>query len=205
MQRNALVEKLTAAIRQDPKKSGILGFLVLVMVVLWIKVATGGNTPAAGPAGALAAAVTQLQDQPAAESTVKSDNAERAALDQWISQPVTPSGRNLFFIKLDYFPRDGKTVTSDARAEEGFWDQLAKSVTAQADQKRDRQILIDNLRAQAARLKLQSTIMGAVPKALIDGELVGEGDVVAGFRVLKIGARGIVIEREGIVLEILMK
>jgi hypothetical protein len=44
-----------------------------------------------------------------------------------------------------------------------------------------------------------------VPKALIDGELVGEGDVVAGFRVLKIGARGIVIEREGIVLEILMK
>jgi hypothetical protein len=46
--------------------------------------------------------------------------------------------------------------------------------------------------------------MGPNPRAVINGELVGEGDVVAEFRVLKIEARRIVIEREGIRLEITM-
>jgi len=44
--------------------------------------------------------------------------------------------------------------------------------------------------------------MGASPKALVNGQLVGVGDVVASFRVCKIEARRIVVEREGIKLEI---
>ena len=48
-------------------------------------------------------------------------------------------------------------------------------------------------------------MMGASPKALINGQLVGEGEVVAGFRVLKIEARRMIIEREGIQLEIQTK
>jgi hypothetical protein len=55
--------------------------------------------------------------------------------------------------------------------------------------------------------------MGATPKAVVDGELVGEGDLVATksgesrieFRVLKIEARRIIVEREGIKLVIQMK
>jgi hypothetical protein len=47
--------------------------------------------------------------------------------------------------------------------------------------------------------------MGASPKAVIDGGLVGEGDVVASFRVLRIEPRRIIVEREGIKLEIQMK
>ena len=87
-----------------------------------------------------------------------------------------------------------------------------KSMTARADQKRERQILIENLQLQAAQLKLQTTLMGTQaegpasrPRAMINGGLVGEGDVVASFRVLRIEARRIVVEREGIKLEILMK
>ena len=41
-------------------------------------------------------------------------------------------------------------------------------------------------------------MMGASPKALVNGRLVGLGDVVASFRVTKIEARRIVVEREGI-------
>jgi hypothetical protein len=55
--------------------------------------------------------------------------------------------------------------------------------------------------------------MGAVPKAVVNGEMVGEGSVAASgagdtrvsFRVLKIEARRIIVEREGIKLEIQMK
>ncbi len=55
--------------------------------------------------------------------------------------------------------------------------------------------------------------MGTRPKAVINGDLVGEGDLVASgtgrartqFRVLKIEPRRIIVEREGIRLEIPMK
>jgi hypothetical protein len=40
---------------------------------------------------------------------------------------------------------------------------------------------------------------------MVNGKLIGEGSVVAEFRVLKIEARRIVVEREGIQLEIQMK
>jgi hypothetical protein len=39
---------------------------------------------------------------------------------------------------------------------------------------------------------------------MVNGELVGEGGVVADFRVLKIEARRLIVEREGIRLEIKM-
>jgi hypothetical protein len=58
---------------------------------------------------------------------------------------------------------------------------------------------------EAEQLRPTSTIPGANPKAMINGMLVGEGDVVASFRVIKIEARRILVEREGIRLEIPMK
>jgi hypothetical protein len=67
-----------------------------------------------------------------------------------------------------------------------------------ADQLKEHRARVESLRAQAARLKVQSTLMGASPKALVDGRLVGIGDVVASFRVTRIEARRIVVEREGI-------
>jgi hypothetical protein len=47
--------------------------------------------------------------------------------------------------------------------------------------------------------------MGETPKALIDGELVGEGDMVGSFRVLRIEPRRIIVERDGVRLEIPMR
>ena len=83
--------------------------------------------------------------------------------------------------------------------------EMAKSMANRADAKTKRQTYVSNLQAEAARLRVQSTVMGAQPKALINGDLVKEGDVVASFRVLKIEARRIIVEREGIKLEIQMK
>jgi hypothetical protein len=47
--------------------------------------------------------------------------------------------------------------------------------------------------------------MGPQPKAMVNGELVGEDSVVANFRIVQIEARRIIVEREGIRLEIQMK
>jgi hypothetical protein len=116
-------------------------------------------------------------------------------------------------VRLEYFPRDVKGPTASLVESEGFWDAVAKSLPSQADQKKERQILAENLQLKAAELKLQSTVLGPTPKALVNGELVSEGDVLASgsgesrtpFRVLKIEPRRIIVEREGIMLEIPMK
>ena len=66
---------------------------------------------------------------------------------------------------------------------------------------------------QARQIRLQSTLAdGAKPTALVNGRLVREGDVVAigtgrartEFRVLRIEARRILLEHEGIGLEVQM-
>ena len=82
---------------------------------------------------------------------------------------------------------------------------MEKSLMLQADQRDKRENLLANYKDQAAKLRLDSIIWGAQPKAMIEGKLLAEGDVVASFRVLKIEQRRIIVEREGIRLEILMK
>jgi len=123
--------------------------------------------------------------------------------------PVGPIDRNLFAVPFDYYPQDGARAPQASRTptDQGFWDELAKSMSAQADQKKDRQILVDNLRTQAAGLTLQGTVLGNQPKAWLNGSLVGVGENIGttGFRVVKIEARMILVEREGVRLEIPMK
>jgi hypothetical protein len=196
--------KALAAIKADPKKSSVLVALILLLGFLWLKVMLKQDPfPARLSAAALAAAPTPAPDNPLARRS----DATLAALADWTHNPISPLNRNLFAVKLDYYPQDGSKIATTLRAPvgDGFWDQVAKSLTARADQKKERRILIENLQLQAAQLKLQSTLMGSQPRAMINGELVGEGNVVASFRILKIEARRIVVEREGIKLEIQMK
>jgi hypothetical protein len=196
--------RLAMVIREDPRKAVVLVVLVLVMVGLWVKVLMGSN----GAPRRAGASVTQITPA-AAQKTVAKDNA-RVSMKDWMRDPVKGLDleRNLFAVKLDYFPQDGTKVSQAILASpvgDGFWDQLAKSMTFQADLKKEREILRENIRLQAAQLQLQSIMMGASPKALMNGGLVGEGDVVAEFRIRKIEARRVIVEREGIRLAIEMK
>jgi hypothetical protein len=114
--------------------------------------------------------------------------------------------RNLFYIDPTVFPPDGTKPITNVAVERGFWDDLAKSVAFRSEEEGKRQQRVDALKWQAAQLHLQSILLDAQqPKALVDGQLLKEGDVVANFRVLKIQARGIVLEREGIKLEVQFK
>jgi len=115
--------------------------------------------------------------------------------------------RNIFEVKLDYYPMDAAGARQDSRTidDPTFWEKLAKSIDAQADQQHKREYLIQNLRQQAGQLQLTSTVMGSKPRAMINGAMVGEGEVVAQFRVLRIEARAVTVEREGIKLVVPMK
>jgi hypothetical protein len=203
---NSVQGKLGAAIKQDPKKAGMLVVLVAVLLVLWAKMMlTGGGAPKSA-AGMTLAPSAQASVQVHNNGPKVRDNS--ALLREWLGEPM-PQGvsRNIFEVKLDYYPMDTAHVQRDSRTidDPTFWEKLAKSIDAQADQQHKRENLIQNVRQHAGQLQVTSILMGSRPKAMINGVLIGEGEVVAGFRVLEIKARSVIVEREGIKLEIPMK
>jgi hypothetical protein len=209
-QPRTLWDKILTAVRNDPQKAGILTVLVAILVVLQIRLQMSEED--AGPSHAAANTVAGGADNPPPFGAVVTETHGSArpldgaaALRAWMETPAAPLTRNLFEVDLEKFPHDGSRVQTTNKDVVGFWDELAKSLVFRADVKKERQILVENLARQASQLRLQSTIMGASPKAVIDGGLVGEGDVVASFRVLRIEPRRIIVEREGIKLEIQMK
>lgn len=193
-------QKLCAAARKDPQKAVILLVLVLVMAGLWAKTLIHSHPAVAGAAPAGKGAV-------AGSGGTGSDNlpaAKSATRGSWSTFKIEPVERNLFLVEYDRYPQAGKPAAAPGAVVQQSGD-AAKSGPTPADLNKQRQILASNLQQQAAQLKLQSTLMGARPKAVVNGSLISEGDEIASFRVLKITARGMVIEREGIKLEVQMK
>jgi hypothetical protein len=209
-QTDNLVKRALAPFLADSKKTGMLAILLVLLAS-----AVGRAVLRSSGKSLTSLAGASLTGQPPLvgssqfktslnNSTQRSSNATLGALQKWSEQPVPPITRNLFAVRIEYFPIDGsRTAQSDS--EDGFWVKLEKSMALQADQKDKRENLKANITAQAEKLKLQSTVMGPKPRAMVNGDLVGEGDVVADFRVLKIESRRIIVEREGIRLEIQMR
>jgi hypothetical protein len=206
---NNPLEKLIRAAKADPRKAGVLAVLVAVLGTMWVRMAASDGARGPSPASAATAAASDKQVTARARAAGRGGAAKSvngAALAEWRNAPVSPIVRNLFIVQLDHFAHEGPTrVAAINRVDDGFWDELAKSLSSQADHNKQRQIRIENALRDADRLQLQTIVMGASPKAVIDGEMVGEGSVVAGFRVSRIEARRIIVEREGIKLEIPMK
>jgi hypothetical protein len=194
-----LARQLVKQAKTEPQKAAVLGVLLTIMIVMVVRLG-GGSSPSAASASIAAPRSGGVSNNLRPRSKVGSG---LAALLEWAGQPVRPAlSRNLFVVNYEYFPQDGtKPVVVHISHGDGFWDQVAKSMALRADQRVERDALRENIRQLAEKLNLQSTMMSASPKALINGELVGEGDVVASFRVLRIEAQKIVIEREGIMLE----
>ena len=227
---SSIVTKIVAAVRRDPQKAGILTVLLAILVVLQVRLyindrdtnaraTTASLTPTNSSTDGLSPSQSALANNSGSSNPVAQNGSARpadgaTALRIWMDAPPVSIGRNLFTANLERFPQDGGRTTSANSKVSGFWDELAKSMSARADVKKERQILMENLAQQASLLRLQSTVMGPTPKAVINGDLVGEGDVVTSgtvgdtrvvFRVLKIEPRRILVEREGITLSIQMK
>jgi hypothetical protein len=197
------VEQLIAKFKESPAKSSAVTGLAVILVIAWVRLIVGGKT---SPTPAQAAST----HGPAAVKTAETDESasyekpdSNSGLRDWAQRPVKPLARNPFAIALDNYPRDGAQADVQTVGN-SYWDLVKKSMSARADQQEERQILMDNVRIAAGALKLQSTIMGAQPGAMLNGELVREGSVVAGFRVVKIEARQVIVEREGVKLALMM-
>jgi len=186
---------------QDPKKTGVLGALLLILVIVVGRVVIGQGHPNAAVGSMIAPAAAPVRI--IMPSPVPKVGGTAALLRAWLSGPVPKLSRNDFLLKSEYFPAD-TTKTAAALAPEGFWKGIEKYLSLQADQKGKREVVIANLKTQAAALRPSSTVMGPSPRAMVNGAIVREGDMVGGFQVLKIEAHGIVVEQGGIRLAIPM-
>ena len=189
----SLIDKAKACIARDPKRSSVLGGLCLLMLFLWGRLWFNG--PAQATASLIRRSVAAMTDAPA---TTVHQAASNPVLD-WLGQPKRAVQRNLFAINLEYFSRAGdKTKMSDGD------DGSIPTATSEADQLQQQKLLHENLQIQASKLKLQTTVMGSIPRAMVSGDLVREGDIVEGFTVLKIEARKVTVQQDNVILEIEM-
>jgi hypothetical protein len=200
------LETSVAAFRASPGRSSIAGGLVLILALAWGRVLIGGNhTPTAAQGATTIRTPASSEVTIAAMPPPQASGAEPdASLQQWAKQPIHPLARNPFAIPFDFYPHDGAPTATDSTSGTGYWDLVKKSMASRADQQEQRQILIDNVRIAAEALKLESTVSGAVPGAMVNGQLVREGSNVAGFHILKIQPRRVIVEREGVKLALMM-
>jgi hypothetical protein len=201
MQGSAL-ESMVRQVKAEPKKAIALALLVAVLVAMWLKIfvfsdprhATAGTANGQNPKTGTSY-ISNLQLSPASRSLL-----------EWTRKPITGTKRNLFSIKLDYFPVDGTRPMFSGDDADGFWDQLAKSLAVKADQEKAKGILRDNVVMRASRLDLQSTgLFNGIPKAMVNGTIVQEGDTIEGFRIVGIETKRIVVELEGIQVQVIFK
>ena len=200
-------DKLLQPMRASPKKFSVMIGLALILLVLVLRLLLGSTGPSSASAsvsrwvgGTISTASARGADSDAPQRI----SPQQWAILDWARQPILPLKRNLFAVPIEYYRRNGD-LAADLSVDAGFWDRLAKSLTAHADQQEQRQILIENVRIMAASLKLQSIVMGAQPSAMVNGDVVTEGSDIAGFHVLRIEPRTLIVERQGVRLAIVMQ
>jgi hypothetical protein len=198
------LQRFVTAFKANPSRSTIVTFLVAMLIVAWGRVLLGGHGGPSTAHGATNMSGATASSPLTLDSLQKISEEDNSSLQRWANGAAKPLNRNPFTIPLDFYPHDGVSDAGDTTSA-GYWDLVKKSMSSRADQQEQRQIILDNVRIAAEQLKLESTILGETPLAMINGEIVHEGSVVAGFHVLKIEARQIVVEREGVKLALLME
>jgi hypothetical protein len=181
---------------------------------------SAGPTRASAMSTAAAGHVAETSEKSAGEALP----ARPSPLRAWLDEPVAPVERNIFTFAGSADAGSDELVRTEAKLVAGSSDaqqwregSAAEAAEAASSPATD----VPGQRAAASgpaggsklrvrQVRLQSTLMGAQPTALIDGQMVREGDVVATgsgsarsvYRVLKIEARRVILEREGIRAEV---
>jgi hypothetical protein len=120
-------------------------------------------------------ASTILQPMPPITGLLKERVQPSSALLDWLAQPKRTMARNLFASNLDSYASAGEHENPAETKE------------------------------RPGQLDLQTTIMEAPRRAMVNGQLVNEGDTIDGYTVVKIQPRKIFVRQGGRILEIEMR
>lgn len=165
-------QRLAQAFKGEGKKLIILAVLFVVAVVLVARMVLKPKGPARAHA---AARVESFQPESPAEAHLPQADEAVGKPDKQIQRLDRTIRRDIFLPDPDFFP---PLLEKQVRQREL---PLAAAPAEAALQARR-----EFIRAQAAELALQSTVVGAVPTAIINGCVLLVGECIDGFQVVEI-------------------
>ncbi len=196
---NKQLGSLADTLRRDPKRSVVLGVLIVVLTALAFRYLGSAPSPAAADGGA--------EDRPDDRSLPVAPDIGRSAqlVSAWSNQPVPHVSRNLFASRLTQ-PSPSQVTAPKAAAdseEDGlFWRQLERALASRADREQYRRSLGEAVLRDAGSLVVTSIVIAPESSALIGEKLVGVGGTIPGgergsFTVIAIEPARVILARDG--------
>ncbi|MCP4376295.1 MAG: hypothetical protein GY794_08995 [bacterium] len=195
-----LKKRLVAELKRDKKKATILGVLLLVGVFFVGKLLLKGS-PQAATAAINPIATTGMPMPPEVANTATNSYPTVATIGKTSVQGGWGKkiDRDIFLPNATIFPHLIKTTDANGNVN------VVKSEDSAQDIARKRKEEL--IRAEGAKLQLESAISGGVPIAIINGTVLGDGAWINGFRVVKIDSKACEVElvKDGITIKLSMK
>jgi len=183
--------QVVAELRADKRKAGLFAVLTVVAAFLAVRLAvtSGGGKPL--PAKASASDTLVAVPVPCADSDITvADRAAEAKRqtekrNKYIRELDPTIARDIFEPNHVFFP------ARESRAGQQNTKQAALTDEVSENQRHEKFI-----REQADALRLQSTILGSIPRAIINDRVLRIGDSIDGFEVVKITSQSCVVRKE---------
>jgi hypothetical protein len=205
MKRGSPADNLKRLLMADPRKSAMLGGLMLLLLVLGIRQFAGGG-PASAPASTGDAAIPSI-----AETGQQAVTRALASLDESrgggiVQVPRPPElARDLFALHPDHFPEPAQAVPAAlvGDALEGSEPRAVESKAENADALRARHEaqLVEETKGWSVR----SLMLGSSPTVVIETSgadrrrsVLRPGASVLGWALVEAGAAGVLLEKQGV-------
>lgn len=184
--------RFLSGLKAQPGKSAVVGVLAFVLIILLTRLA-GQSGPR--PAAAAVDLVVQPRNVSLDSGIVPAIAVQQTTETEpvvLVPEPERPRfrapQRDIFAVDYGYFPRRPGSES----------DNTVEGVDS-------KQLRIADLRRRVGTFRLQSTVTGAEPAAIIDGKIVRRKDVYKGFRVVKVDNRHVLLKHSGHVFRLNME
>jgi hypothetical protein len=178
-----LKDQLWVELKRDKKRATVLALLAVIALIVVGRLVlkrvsfASAKSPQSPPTAAAAATPEAARPSPGQETKH----------DDYLTRIDTTIKRDIFSPPEQFFPPMETPKTK-----------VVETLNSRAAEK-------ESIQKAAATMTVESTILSAIPKAIINGQLVQLGDTVNGFRIVEISSRTVTLEREGMTVQLEMK
>ncbi|MFW6133274.1 MAG: hypothetical protein ACOC8F_05200 [Planctomycetota bacterium] len=194
----AMKNQFVGELRANKRKAVVLVVLAAVALVLVVRLMVGdGRTPQRAGADVPTVANTSggLLSAPGGAQRVRQARQDRR--DRYLERFDAAIRRDLFTPNADYFPQPEPPPEPETTKPE---QQTEPAASPTAEEIRRAQI-----RRAAQRLELQTTFVSSSPTAMIDGKVLGPGDRIKGFEVVRITSQACVVRKDDVETELKLR
>ena len=190
-------------LQRDKKKTTILVLLLVVVGIVVGRMAVTSKLPGRARADAHAAASRVPPQAPLAER----GRIGRTEREEYLAQMDRTITRDLFAPDPKLYPGAGSGQAGSSEGDssgDGWFGQVGKWVESKQQAQSDEQAQIAMVQTEAQALRLRSIMLGSLPTALINDQVLRVGGEVSGFRLTKINSNSCTVVKHGVAVELRM-